>query len=125
MPRQPGATLVAVIKNELQLRETDDLLEIWLANDRSQWTDEAFEAMRQLLVERLGAAPPQGDGPAGAALRQRQAQQRLKQAEALEGRAKHAQALDEVEAALQLDPRLAAAHHLRGLLLDANGHLLE
>ncbi len=125
MSHELDVKMVAVVKNELQLRETDDLLEIWLTNDHSEWTDEAFEAIRQLLRERSGEAPPQDDGPAATALNQRQAQDHLDQAEALDAKGQHAEALAEVEQSLRLNPRLAAAHLFRGLLLDADGHLQE
>ena len=125
MDHKLDASLVAIIKNEWQLRETDDLLEIWLANDRDELTAEGFEAVRQLLEERLGQAPPQTDDAAATTLRHRQAQDHLDQAEALETQGRHAQALAETDEAIRLNPRLAAAHHLRGLLLDADGRLLE
>ena len=39
--------------------ETSDLLEIWGQNDRKRYTDQDFEAIRLVLVQRLGSAPPQ------------------------------------------------------------------
>jgi hypothetical protein len=47
------------IHNELNLRETEDLLEIWRANDHEEWSDTAFEVIREILSERLGEVPPQ------------------------------------------------------------------
>ena len=47
------------IHNELKLRETEDLLEIWRANDHEEWSDTAFEVIRDILSERLGEVPPQ------------------------------------------------------------------
>ena len=45
--------------NELSLRETEDLLEIWHTNDHEEWSDTAFEVIREILSERLGEVPPQ------------------------------------------------------------------
>ncbi len=45
--------------NELNLRETEDLLEIWWANDHEEWTDTAFEVIKEILIQRLGEIPPQ------------------------------------------------------------------
>ena len=47
------------VRQNLELRETDELLEIWRRNDRASWTDLAFEEIRQILVMRLGEIPPQ------------------------------------------------------------------
>jgi len=47
------------IYNELSLRETEDLLEIWQANDREEWSDTAFEVIQEILSKRLGEVPPQ------------------------------------------------------------------
>ncbi len=44
--------------NELSLRETEDLLEIWWANDHEEWTDTAFEVIKEILIQRLGEIPP-------------------------------------------------------------------
>jgi len=49
------------IRNELNLRETEDLLEIWHTNDHEEWSDAAFEVVKQILIERLGEIPPQKD----------------------------------------------------------------
>ena len=40
------------IYNELNLRETNDLLEIWQTNNRAEWSDIAFEIIKQILTER-------------------------------------------------------------------------
>jgi hypothetical protein len=45
--------------NELNLKETEDLLEIWNTNDHEDWSDSAFEVIKQLLSERLGEVPLQ------------------------------------------------------------------
>ncbi|MFT3892391.1 MAG: hypothetical protein QM730_12215 [Anaerolineales bacterium] len=50
------------IYNELNLRETDDLLDIWHANDHEEWSDTAFEVIKEILTDRLGEIPlPEND----------------------------------------------------------------
>jgi hypothetical protein len=45
----------------LNLKETDELLEIWITNDRVEWSDTAFDVIKDLLTERIGLVPPQHD----------------------------------------------------------------
>jgi uncharacterized membrane protein YcjF (UPF0283 family) len=45
--------------NELNLRETEDLLEIWQTNDHEEWSDMAFEIIKEILIQRLGEIPSQ------------------------------------------------------------------
>src|SRR4030095_1162208 len=47
------------IHNELNLRETEDLLESWRTNDHEEWSDTAFEVIKEILSERLGEVPSQ------------------------------------------------------------------
>jgi len=49
------------IHQELNLRETDDLLEIWQTNDRVEWSDIAFDVLAEILEQRLGAVAPQDE----------------------------------------------------------------
>ena len=52
------------IYNELNLKSTDELLEIWKSNNRKVWSGTAFKAIQKILLERLGSVPPQqGDSP--------------------------------------------------------------
>jgi hypothetical protein len=44
----------------MQDKGTDELLQIWTQNDRSEWTDTAFSVIEEVLLERLGEIPPQG-----------------------------------------------------------------
>jgi hypothetical protein len=43
----------------MQDKGTEELLKIWVENDRVQYTDEAFEAIKQLLSERKTSLPSQ------------------------------------------------------------------
>ena len=47
------------IHESLNLRETDDLLEIWQAHNSAEWSELAFEVIAEILRERLGEIPPQ------------------------------------------------------------------
>jgi hypothetical protein len=49
------------IYSNLNLKETDDLLDIWQANNRYEWSDEAFEIIRAILQERGTEIPEQGE----------------------------------------------------------------
>jgi hypothetical protein len=40
------------IRASMDLKETDELIDIWLAHDTNDWTPEALEVVGQLLVER-------------------------------------------------------------------------
>lgn len=42
-----------------ELRETDELVEIWQRNNRAELTAEALEVIGAILVERIGELPPQ------------------------------------------------------------------
>ncbi len=47
------------IRRTLETRDTEDLLEIWQANDRVEWTPEAFEAIQRILLARNVSLPAQ------------------------------------------------------------------
>lgn len=51
--------IVRTIRDRMQEKSTQELVEIWTQNDRTQWTEYAFEAIRQLLEERGYPIPPQ------------------------------------------------------------------
>ncbi|MEP7134882.1 MAG: hypothetical protein ABI904_08115 [Chloroflexota bacterium] len=46
---------------ELDLRETDDLVDIWQTNDRVEWSDIAFEIIKEILNKRIGEVPTQNE----------------------------------------------------------------
>lgn len=46
------------IFNELHLRETEDLEQIWQAHDTTQWQAAAFDVIGDILRQRLGQLPP-------------------------------------------------------------------
>jgi hypothetical protein len=48
------------VLRQMEAKETDELMQIWRENDREAWTEEAFDAVRKILLERLGDLPAQG-----------------------------------------------------------------
>ncbi len=48
------------IRQSMELKDTEELLEIWKNNNRTAWTDLAFDVVREILEERIGELPPQG-----------------------------------------------------------------
>ncbi|MGD0077350.1 MAG: hypothetical protein ABSB91_01850 [Sedimentisphaerales bacterium] len=40
------------IVEQMKNKTSEELINIWLKNDRTQWSDSAFEAIRQVLTER-------------------------------------------------------------------------
>jgi hypothetical protein len=47
------------IRVNMREKDTQELIEIWKKNDRTEWTAEAFDAVREILMERTGELPPQ------------------------------------------------------------------
>lgn len=50
--------LTREIHTKMEKKSTEELLKIWQENDREQWSEEVFEAIRQLLLERGEHLPP-------------------------------------------------------------------
>lgn len=53
--------LFTQIHNSLKLKDTDELLEIWQTNDHVEWSDSAFEAIREILAGRDVELPEQDE----------------------------------------------------------------
>ena len=49
------------IHNNMDMKETDELVQIWTSNNRLEWSDTAFEVISEILVQRLGQLPPQNE----------------------------------------------------------------
>lgn len=49
------------IHANVHLKETDELLEIWQTNDRTEWSDTAFDVIRDILTQRKVEIPVQND----------------------------------------------------------------
>lgn len=56
----PG-DLRAQIYQNMDAKSTEELLHIWQENDRSIWSDTAFEVVNVILSQRLEEVPPQGE----------------------------------------------------------------
>jgi tetratricopeptide (TPR) repeat protein len=50
--------LRAQIRRSLSLKETNELLRIWKKHDENEWSDLAFDAIREILQERHIQLPP-------------------------------------------------------------------
>lgn len=40
------------IRNTLNLKDTNELLDIWQINNRAEWSDDAFDVIKDILMER-------------------------------------------------------------------------
>lgn len=49
------------IRNSLNLKDIYELLEIWKTNNRVEWSDTAFEVLREILNERVKEIPQQDE----------------------------------------------------------------
>jgi len=49
------------IYGKMNIKETNELLEIWQANDRFEWSDEAFDVIEEIFQERAVDIPKQGE----------------------------------------------------------------
>jgi hypothetical protein len=49
------------VRNNLNLKDIYELLEIWRVNNRVIWSETTFEVLREILKERIGEVPPQDD----------------------------------------------------------------
>ncbi len=107
----------------LQERDTNDLLSIWEKNDREQWTDEAFEAIRQILLERTGSLPAQKEKVSDEPRHVAEAMQHLEQALAFGKADEMDKALQECEAAIRVAPHLAITYNHSGILFERVGQL--
>lgn len=55
--------MVEEVKERMQQKTNDELLSIWTKNDREQWSDDAFEAVKQVLTDRNITIPVQNPPP--------------------------------------------------------------
>ena len=54
-----SATRIDEIKTRMEQKTNEELAAIWIKNDRKEWSDDAFEAIRQVLTERRVTIPAQ------------------------------------------------------------------
>ena len=98
------------IQKQLNLRETEDLVEIWQEHDKSQWTEAAFTAIQNILTNRLGEAPLFEDTEPAKKL--------IEQAEDFLETEELYKALDKSDLAIQLAPHYGYAYYIKGLIFD-------
>lgn len=99
----------------LNLRETDDLLDIWKHGDPDEWQEDVFDLIGEILQERLGYLPDPSI--------KLQVKQRMEVVESWWDAGELEKAREGVEWVLQIQPGLAEAHHLRGLVLAEMGDM--
>jgi hypothetical protein len=56
--------LLEQLRLNLDSLSTEELLRIWQEHDSAEWTDEAFEAIAEILTARTGSLPSPGEAPA-------------------------------------------------------------
>jgi hypothetical protein len=56
-----NTSLRSQIYSRMNLKDTDELIQIWQLNDRREWSDEAFEIVKEILVERGAPVPEQNE----------------------------------------------------------------
>jgi len=71
------AERVEQIRKNMELHDTAFLLHVWKTNNRREWTAEAFEAIHEILLARLGSAPAQTERDPREALVPREGKQRF------------------------------------------------
>lgn len=54
-----SAIRIDEIKTRMEQKSNEELLEVWIKNDREEWSDDAFEAIREVLAERKVTIPVQ------------------------------------------------------------------
>lgn len=106
-------TLRAQIYNNLITKDTEELLEIWQSGDTSEWDEEVFEIVKEILIKRLGYIPSQSN--------EAQALQILNSVDKHIDNNELDKALSECELAIQLNPNLAIAYNYRGEIYEQMG----
>ncbi|MBN1536683.1 MAG: DUF4870 domain-containing protein [Anaerolineales bacterium] len=108
---------VVCIRKELDFYETSNLLEIWQLHDHDEWTDEAFDAIRQILISRGVELPSFED--------RKEADKHLDCANEYAKDDFLQLALNECNMALQYAPHYAKVHFCTGIVLDSMDNLDE
>ncbi len=54
-------SLRSQIHSRMNLKDTDELINIWQANNRTEWSDEAFNVIKDILKERGKEIPDQNE----------------------------------------------------------------
>jgi tetratricopeptide (TPR) repeat protein len=103
------------IYKNLDLRDTEELLEILRENDSEEWDDEAFDIIKEILRERLGKVPTYSA--------QTKYNRIIRKIEIHREAGDLKKALSECKSAIKLVPDDARAFNYRGLIYDEMGQL--
>jgi tetratricopeptide (TPR) repeat protein len=103
------------IHDNLVVKSTDDLLEIWQNGDPEEWDEITFELVAEILTERRQELPARS-AKAGV-------KDLLKQVEGHLDADEWDQALILCQQIIDIDPQAALAHHYRGIAFDELGQL--
>lgn len=98
------------IYKNMDLKETDELLDIWHEHNTNEWREEAFQIVKEILLQRLGDIPP--------VPKKRPDQELLEKIEKNIEKLKLKNALQECNRALTRFPDSAELYNLRGLIHD-------
>ncbi|MGE5374530.1 MAG: tetratricopeptide repeat protein [Bacteroidota bacterium] len=101
------------IYNNLIIKDTAELLEIWQSGDTTAWNQDVFEIIRTILLERLGSVPHPSN--------QVQVLHLLENAERDLEDGELDKALSGLELAIQIDPNSAPAYNSRGVIFEEMG----
>ncbi len=53
------AALRKQVFEQMNFKETDELLEIWRNSNRKKWTEVALDVVKEILIDKLGEIPPE------------------------------------------------------------------
>ncbi len=116
MPENLNAERITQIRRELEKYSTEQLTEIYRRHNLDEWTEEVFEAIRQILSTRPEVKLPK-------AAEVRVSGSHLERAHAYAERDQLQEALAEIDLAIERDPYSLEAHQLRGNLLEKMGDI--
>jgi hypothetical protein len=77
MSKDQKTEQVQQIRKSLEVHDTQFLVNVWKTNNRREWTPEAFDAIHEILLERLGSIPAQKERDPREAMEPREKKQRL------------------------------------------------
>ena len=98
------------IRNNLEIKPTEELLQIWQDEEDFSWEEIVYEFIEQILQERLGEVPPR--------TKKRHAQDVLTKSKAAFDRGDSDTALTLCKEALEINPDLAMAYQMRGMIYE-------
>lgn len=101
------------IYENLIIKETEDLLDIWQFGKIDEWDEAVFEVIQEILLERLGYVPPQSI--------EFQISEKIYRIEDYLESNELEKALNECELAIQLNPDFAIIYNYRGGIYEKMG----